>query len=233
MVATGSRGRAPTGRTLLLILAAVILPRLAWFCLLGGHLPLPVRDQALYLHLADRITSGHGLSYGADLALLKSRMGGETLLGSYWHGDPGYLFGLAPVETPTATVEPGYPALLAAGYLVFGPRAGTVFLINTGAMALGAIAVFLFVSRRWGSRAALGASLVWALYPYYVYYSAYAMSEALHVSLLPVCILLADMASGSGRSFWAGLSGLSCGLLFLVRSSAFPLPVLLAIYVGV
>ena len=191
---------------------------------------MPARDQQIYLHLAHRISTGQGLSFGRDLAYLKHRMRGESLLGEAWQGDPDYVFGITPAGEPTATVEPGYPLLLALAFTVTGYVSGSVFLVNTVAFLLGALALHLLVRRHWGDRAALAASVVWSVYPYYVYYSAYAMSEAVHVAMLPICFLLADLAAGSERRGypWSLAAGMGGGILFLIRSTTLPLVAVLA-----
>ena len=221
-------------RTNLVVMAAVILPRLLWCFYLGGRLPDPGRDQPLYLHLASRIADGEGLSFGSDLALLKSMMGEESSLSDAWQGDPEYVFGLARADAPTASIEPGYPVILALGYLLLGRTTGTVFALNMAASILGALSLVHLIRRRWGERSALAAGLRWAIYPFFVYYSAYAMSEAIHISMLPVCLVLVDRATGRGGGalFWAGAAGIACGLLFLVRSSTFVMVPILLAYLG-
>ena len=207
--------------------AAVLLPRIAWFILLGGSLPAPPRDQGIYIALAGRLMQGEGLSYSSEMGWLRSRMAGDSELGESWTGDPEYMFGLTPVETPTATVEPGYSLMLAAVFAVFGAVSGSVFFLNCLFSLIGAWAVFCLVRDFWGEKQGYLAALIWSLYPYYVYYSAYAMTDTVHISLLPVVLLLTLRAVSAGPgSLWKGLrAGAACGFLFLVRSTAlFMLP---------
>lgn len=208
----------------MVLVLAVLLPRMAWFFLLDGSLPAPTRDQGLYVSAAGRILEGEGLSYSREIGFLRNRMAREEEFRTTWAREPGYMFGMIPVETPTASIEPGYPVLLAAVILVTGPVAGGVFLLNCVFGLLGAWAVWKLVEENWGQREGILAALLWSLYPYYIYYSAYAMTETVHFALLPL-ILLFTVRAGSEDRFGLA-SGLSTAFLFLVRSTAiFLLPV--------
>ena len=210
-----------------LLFAAVVIPRFLWFTFLGGQLPVPVRDQALYIHTAGRIASGEGLSFSRELATAKRFRNTADNAQSIWTEDPDYTFGLAPVETPTAVMEPGYSFLLAAFFRVFGGVAGAVFALNMVFALLGAFAVRKLAGDAWGPFSGMTASLLWALYPPYVYYSAYAMTETAHFSLLMISLMfLFSCSRGKGSGF---LAGLSTGVFFLVRATAlFLLPLEMA-----
>ncbi|MBD3277776.1 MAG: hypothetical protein GF388_05700, partial [Candidatus Aegiribacteria sp.] len=204
------------------LVAAVMLPRMAWFIILGGALPAPPRDQGIYIALAGRLLEGEGLSYSSEMGWLRSRMAEETELSENWTGDPEYMFGLTPVETPTATVEPGYALMLAAVFAVFGPVSGSVFFLNCLFSLIGVWAVFCLVRDFWGEKQGYLAALIWSLYPYYIYYSAYAMTDTVHISLLPLVLLLTLRAvSACNESIWKGVkAGAVSAFLFLVRSTA-------------
>lgn len=201
------------------VILAVLVPRIAWFTMLGGDLPRPTRDQAFYLAAAGRIVQGHGLSFSRDQGILRNRMSREDVLGDSWSSDPDFVFGMVPVETPTASFEPGYPLLLAGVVLLAGPLTGGVFMLNCLFAVIGALALMRLVSGCWGRRQGLLAALIWSLYPYYIYYTAYAMTETVHIALLPVILLLTvESVKGGWR---APAAGVATGLLFLVRSTAF------------
>lgn len=208
----------------MVLVLAVLLPRMAWFFLLGGALPSPTRDQGLYVSAAGRILEGEGLSYSREIGFLRNRMNREEEFKTTWVREPDYMFGMVPVETPTASIEPGYPMLLAAVLMVTGPVAGAVFMLNCLFALLGAWAVWKLVEENWGEREGILAALLWSLYPYYIYYSAYAMTETVHFALLPLILLFTVRAGSRDRDGLA--SGLSTAFLFLVRSTAiFLLPV--------
>jgi len=202
----------------IIIVLAVMLPRIAWFIFLEGNLPRPARDQNLYIPIAGRITEGAGISYSSEMGLLRSTMAQEAEALGDWTSDPGYIFGVIPVETPTASMEPGYPVLLALAFMLMGPSTGVVFFLNTLFVLIGALAVWQLVKENWGEKQALLAALIWSVYPYFVYYTAYAMTDIIHISLLPVILLLTVRAASRARAGFT--SGLITGILFLVRSTA-------------
>ena len=201
-----------------MIVLAVLLPRIAWFIYLGGYFPEPPRDQGIYLRMAGRITSGDGFSFSEDLGWLKNLRTGETSLGTTWSGDPEYIFGMVPVETPTAILEPGYPIILALMFLIAGPATGAVFLLNCFFVLIGAWALWRMVEENWGKKQAFFATLIWSLYPYYVYYSAYAMTDSIHISMLPLIMWLTMRSVKTMKSGFP--AGFASGFLFLIRSTA-------------
>lgn len=209
---------------LTVVAAVVVAVRMAYIAYLGGALAEPARDQELYLRLAGSILDGRGLSFGSDENRLRVERSGEDVISGSWASDPRYVFGLGPVDEPSALVEPGYPMILAAFMAVAGRVSGAVFLPNLLAQIMGALAVSELARRLAGARAALFAGLSYALYPYYVFYTANAMTEAIHAGMLPV-VVLATHSAMEGRSR-PSAAGLAAGLLFLVRSTVlFLLPV--------
>ncbi len=206
------------------IVLAVLLPRLLWFVFLGGNIPEPARDQGLYLSLAGRVAEGEGISFSSETGFLRSRIPAAPEFNGNWKQDPDYVFGMVPVETPTASIEPGYPVILALIFMLTGPSTGGVYFLNSIFALLGAFSLFVMVRENWGEKQALLAALIWSVYPYYVYYSAYAMTDMIHISLLPVIALLTMRSVSKVRAGFA--AGISTGMLFLARSTAiFLLPV--------
>ncbi len=210
-------------RSSAIILAAVVLPRLFWFFSLGGQLPEPTRDQALYIHTAGQIASGEGFSFSGELGMAKNLRNTEDNAQRVWTQDPGYMFGLAPVNTPTAVMEPGYPVLLAVFFRLFGAVTGSVFALNMLFSLAGAFALRRLVADAWGPLSGFMAAALWALYPPYVYYSAYAMTETAHFALLIISLMFLFQAfRGRGTGIMAGVS---LGAFFLIRAtSIFLLP---------
>jgi len=211
--------RKSSGFALLLVLV-VMIPRLLWFMFLGGELPQPSRDQPIYIRMAASIVQGRGLSFAPGMALLKddALSDGDEVFREAWSGRADYVFGIAPVGTPTATIEPGYPLLLAAVFILAGPVTGAVYMLNCLAFLAGALAVWRLVAGKWGEREGRVAAVVWAVYPWFVYFSAHAMSEAIHISLIPVVLYsLLRVSDDRSNGFTPGLA---TGILFLVRSTA-------------
>lgn len=210
-------------RSSAIILAAVVLPRLFWFFFLGGQLPMPTRDQALYIHSAGQIASGEGFSFAGELGLAKNLRNTGDNAQRVWTEDPEYMFGLAPVDTPTAVMEPGYPVLLAVFFRIFGAVTGSVFALNMIFSVAGAFALRRLAAEAWGPLSGFMAAVLWALYPPYVYYSAYAMTETAHFALLMISLMFLFSASrGKGTGV---MTGVSLGAFFLIRAtSIFLLP---------
>ncbi len=201
-----------------IIVLAVLLPRMAWFFFLGGELPTPPRDQGMYLAVAGSIMEGEGLSYGREIVALKNTIAGDMEALDDWTLDHEYIFGVIPVETPTASMEPGYPILLAAVFSITGSTAGSVFLLNSIFALIGALAVCMLVKENWGDMQALLAAVIWSIYPYFVYFTAYSMTDIIHISLMPVILLLTVRAASKTSSGFS--SGVVSGILFLIRSTA-------------
>ncbi len=219
-VCTVNRYLAPLlPRAILVIFAAVLLPRMLFFFYLGGELPGPSRDQPLYIRMAARIAQGDGLSFSADEGLVKNLLTGINDHQPLWTPEDDYVFGLTPVETPTAVMEPGYPVLLGIFFHLFGGVSGSVFSLNLLFALGGAFAVRKLVMNVWGAEAGLMAGILWSFYPPYVYYSAFAMGETAHFSMLMISSMYI-LATGRGESRGL-LAGISTGIFFLIRATAF------------
>ena len=230
-VCTVNRYLAPLlPHAVLVVFLAVILPRMLLFFYLGGELPLPARDQGLYIHTAGRIAEGEGFSFSSDLGLLKNLRNTGGSPQRFWTENSNYVFGLAPVETPTAVMEPGYSVLLAVFFSIFGTISGSVFTLNMLFAAGGAFAVRKLVMEVWGAESGLMAAVLWSLYPPFVYYSAYAMTETAHISMLMISsMLVLSSGRGKGRGF---LAGVSTGVFFLIRATALFLVPLQLVYLA-
>jgi 4-amino-4-deoxy-L-arabinose transferase-like glycosyltransferase len=122
---------------------------------------------------------------------------------------------------PTAFFPPGYPALLAAAYSVFGARYEVARVLN----ALFATATCFFtyaIGRRlYGHRVGLGAAAILALMPGDVFYTSLTLSEPAFTAMLTGCIyaFLVWSRSGTPSRRWF-LFGLLLGLAALVRGIA-------------
>lgn len=218
----------PGSSTLLLVLA-VLLPRIGWFAWLGGELPLPVQDQGLYVRAASAVAAGRGLSFSRDMAAAKSGRADGGALAEGWVENPDYAFGLAPVDTPTAVMEPGYPVLLGLCFALFGRTAGAVWFVNLAFSIIGAFSMRDLL-RRYGEGVSLGGALLWALYPPFVFYTAYAMTETIHAAMLALCSALLFRPGNTARGIF--LTGLAVGAFFLFRATGLLLLPLASIRAG-
>ncbi|MDJ0850770.1 MAG: glycosyltransferase family 39 protein [Myxococcota bacterium] len=128
--------------------------------------------------------------------------------------------------SPAVLWMPGWPALLAGVYRVFGPepRAG----LWTNAVLGAATAALLVILGRllFDARAGLAAGMLHAVWPGVVYYSAVLMTEVVFAFLvaLAVTLLAAGTSERSRRSLaWLGAAGAAVGLATWVRAEALAL----------
>ncbi len=129
---------------------------------------------------------------------------------------PGYAGGY-----PTAVWPPGYPAMLAVPYKLFGQEPAFGRALNVVAAAASITLVYLIGRRLFGYQAGLLAAGVFAVFPGPIYFSSVLLTEsvftALLLSLLWVLLVLKDRARAP--SPWAALGvGLLLGAMALVRS---------------
>lgn len=217
------------GTSLVVIVLSVLIPRFAWFAHLGGNLPLPVQDQGLYVRVASAIADGRGLSFSRDMAAAKIGRAQEGPLAEGWVSNPDYAFGLAPVDAPSAVMEPGYPLLLGLLFMVFGSVTGAVWLLNMAFSLLGAFSMRRLLAHN-GNETALAGALLWALYPPFIFFTAHAMTETAHAALLVTsCALLFNRRNSLKGAF---ITGLCFGAFFLVRATGVILLPMAVLFLG-
>jgi 4-amino-4-deoxy-L-arabinose transferase-like glycosyltransferase len=143
-----------------------------------------------------------------------------------------------PWSGPTAIVPPLYPGLLALVFKLFGVYSLTsgfiILSINSLLSALTAIPVYFSAKYSVGTRVAIIAAWVWALYPFAIYFSAGRVWEyALTALLFTTCFCIAQRIHASAKPIaWLGWGAL-CGLTGLSNPailSAIPFLLLLALY---
>ncbi len=123
----------------------------------------------------------------------------------------------------------GYPALLAAAYVLFGASGGVAMMVNASLGAASAFALHRLVdapgTARWRPA---GAGLAVALHPALVPYTAAIMTEGVTASLLVVAAAVAGRARTARRPWaWIAAGGAVMALATLVRPQSLALaPVL-------
>jgi hypothetical protein len=122
----------------------------------------------------------------------------------------------------------GYPALVAAGYALFGAGAGVAMGINAVFGALGAAAAHRLALRAMPAGNAWAAGLIVALHPSIVPYTAAVMTEGVTAALLLVAAACADRSrAGLRPRLWRTAAGLVLGAATLVRPQCLGLAPLL------
>jgi 4-amino-4-deoxy-L-arabinose transferase-like glycosyltransferase len=163
--------------------------RLAVVAWACGRLP-PVEDGHYYDLLARRLANGDGYT---------------------WLWPDG-------VVTYAAHYPVGYPAMLAAAYVVFGASNAVAMALNSLLGAASVFAAHRLVDRPDGPRwRPLAAALVVALHPALVPYTAALMTEGVTASLLVVAIAIANRARTPGREWSLLATGIVMGVATLVR----------------
>ncbi|HEX7479663.1 MAG TPA: glycosyltransferase family 39 protein [Polyangiales bacterium] len=127
-----------------------------------------------------------------------------------------------PTGAPAGLWPVGYPALLAAVYVVFGPHYLVSYLAN---IALGVALVagtYRFAQELFGERAGALAGLLVALHPTLVMHTTMFASEAPFMAgLIWLCWLLLRVAKSGVAWPWAApVAGVAIGLLVYVRPTA-------------
>jgi 4-amino-4-deoxy-L-arabinose transferase-like glycosyltransferase len=187
-------------RDALIIFLAALLARAGVVVWASGRFPA-VEDGRYYDVLARRVASGAGYT---------------------WLWPDGAV-------TYVAHYPVGYPALVAAGYALFGATAWVAMAINAVLGAAGAYAAHRLVDGagigRWRPFAA---GAVVALHPALVPYTAALMTEGVTASLLLVAAALVMTARGGARRWEATAgAGIVLGVATLVRPQCLALaPVL-------
>ena len=124
---------------------------------------------------------------------------------------------------PTAFWPVGYPAMLAASMIPFGPGLFGPILLNLIAIAA-TIALILWFGRTLridalGSRAA---ALLYALYPAHIVYAGQAVTETVAVAMIMAAFAL--LIAGRGRWWMLLLAGFAFGACTLVRAQMLLFP---------
>ena len=187
--------RAGEGRLVLLTTSVALAARVAYLGLATGSTPL--RSDAVQYHtLARNLAAGKGFA--------------ETFPQLQVHA--------------TAFRPPGYPAVLALFYMVFGPSAGLARGVNVGIGVLVVAFATLLAARHVGRRAAVGTGLALALSPNLIANDTWVATE-------PLSLLLILVGAWAVLERRVVVVALCVGALVLVRPSALSLPVLGLVWV--
>ncbi len=134
---------------------------------------------------------------------------------------------------PTAILSPVFPYLMSYVFIVFGAYTKASALVMLGfnclVSALTCIPIFFLARNSFGLRTAIGATWIWAFFPYAVYFSADSMwSHALVALLVPTLLLIASyLETRTNLWMWAGL-----GLLWGVTALTTPVVLTIVPFLG-
>ncbi len=154
------------------VLALALLSRLAVVVWGWSRFP-PEADGKFYHTVAQRIAHGQGYTW-------------------LW-GDGAVTY--------AAHYPVGYPALVGAGYAVFGPSPGVAMSIAAVLGALASLLGYDLLARHTTPRRALAGGVLLALHPALVPYTAALMTDGLAASLLLVAAWLVDRVAASPARF--------------------------------
>jgi len=204
------------------VLIVALVLRSAFVLSLGPEPVKPLRDQQLYMRLAQSIASGDGL-------LLEGRIPGsvpeehrwKTRVYQYWVSPEEPGLGVTPPGRPTALVEPLYPLLLGVGSFIWGETLLPPRLLQALLGALTA-ALATMILLKTGRIAAYAAGLGVAAYPHLVYYTGVIATETAYIFLQMLMFFAWYRLIRHPSTFRALLFGAAAGASFLTRSSILP-----------
>jgi 4-amino-4-deoxy-L-arabinose transferase-like glycosyltransferase len=187
--------RTNRGRYLVLALLGLALLLRVGVVLENRHEYRPLTDAAHFDLIAGQMADGKGFE-GANLP---------------------------PTEGPSAIRAPGYPAVLAAVYLVFGNDSWTMGRLLNAAIGTALVAlVGLVAAQLWSRREGLLALAMAAVYPPLILVGSSLQLEPLLVSLAlaALAVALHHRRRPSGL-LWPVVAGVLLGLAVLTRELAF------------
>ena len=118
--------------------------------------------------------------------------------------------------------EPLYPYLLALTYKIFGAEVNWVFVWQMLLGVCSNILVYLIARRHFGVVVATVAGLLAVLCSPLLYYNLVLLRASLIIFMGLVLVQVTDLALERNSWPWWLLTGLSCGLAFLLKSTFFP-----------
>lgn len=136
-------------------------------------------------------------------------------------------------DKPTSWRPPLYPFVLSLVYRAAGttdPLAARVF--QAGLSLINLVLVYLLGRRLFGERVALGAAVIFAVYPSFVFYNNHLLTEGLFTFLLTLTAYSLAVYLGSGRAIVLAAAGAALGLTVLTREILWPMLGVIALLAG-
>lgn len=136
-------------------------------------------------------------------------------------------------DKPTSWRPPLYPFVLSLVYRAVGttdPLAGRVF--QAGLSLVNLLLMYLLGRRLFGERVGLGAAIVFAFYPSFLFYNNHLLTEGLFTCLLTLTAYGLAVYLGSGRPIFLAVAGAGLGLTVLTREILWPMVGVMALLAG-
>jgi 4-amino-4-deoxy-L-arabinose transferase-like glycosyltransferase len=168
------------------------------YVLLYPQMPM-CPDCRAYDEVGRHLAEGHGFVGG---------FGGDTLFWPQVHQPDAPEIGIGPI----------YPAFLAAIYRVFGHEFLWVRVAQALIAALALVPLFALVDRVLGRAAALGGCVLVALYPAFIVYSGFVLTESLSTAMLIATMWALHRAWTRGTPAWWMFAGAMMALATLLRA---------------
>ncbi|MBI3402955.1 MAG: glycosyltransferase family 39 protein [Acidobacteria bacterium] len=121
-------------------------------------------------------------------------------------------------DAPEIGIGPVYPAFLAAIYRVFGHQFRWVRVAQALIASLALVPLFSLVDRVLGRPAALGTCGLVALYPAFIVYSGFVLTESLSTAMLIATMWTLHRAWTRGTPAWWTFAGAMMALAALLRA---------------
>lgn len=121
-------------------------------------------------------------------------------------------------NVPEIGVGPVYPAFLGGIYRLFGHEFAWVRVVQALLTSLALVPLFALVDRALGRATALGTCVLVALYPAFIVYSGFVLTESLSTVLLITALWALQHAWIRGTAWWWMLTGALMAVSTLLRA---------------
>jgi len=131
---------------------------------------------------------------------------------------------------PTVRRSPVYPLFLAGVYSVFGHSLPAVRIIQALISALTCVLVYLIALKIFNEKTALLAAAITGIYPFFIYYTVFHITETLFTFLLVLWVYYMVLCSENAGTKNCLAAGAAAGLASLCRPTAYPLIALFLLF---
>jgi len=208
------------------ILLIALCARLLYIYSLGSEIAYPIRDQSYYLDIARNLAAGKGFTLSLEYWELRKRM--ITLIPQYrqkyanldeWLKSTPW--GIIRAGEPTSFCTPLYPLFLAIIIKTFGENYIVIRIVQTIISLALVLLLYLIGKQLFDSKVGSLAAFIAALYPFFIYYTGYAMTETLNITLISLLVYLFYKTARCESEVLPFLLGSVLALTSLMRAMMF------------